>query len=80
MDSLDSLAAIPDVIRIDQYERPRIEDERAQQIVAGNCSGTTVISAPGYNPLAQFGVNGSNVTVSVVDDGVNVPGATADST
>ncbi|MBK7709067.1 MAG: S8 family serine peptidase [Acidobacteria bacterium] len=74
VDSLDSLAAIPDVIRIDQYERPRIEDERAAQIVAGNYSSTTVISAPGYNPLAQFGVNGSNVTVSVVDDGVNVPG------
>ncbi len=73
-DALGKLAEIGDVIRIDQWERPVIEDERAAQIVAGNYSSPTVISAPGYDPLTQFGVTGSNVTVSVVDDGVNVPG------
>lgn len=72
--ALEQIAGLPDVIRVDQYERPRIEDERAAQIVAGNYTSPTVISAPGYNPLTQFGVSGSNVTVSVVDDGVSIPG------
>lgn len=71
---LDAIARIEDVVRIDQYEKPRIEDERAAQIVAGNFSSTTVLSPPGYNPLTQFGVNGQNVTVSMVDDGVSIPG------
>jgi hypothetical protein len=62
------------VIRIDSWGRPRIEDERAAQIVAGNYTGPTTISPPGYNPLTQFGVDGSNVTVSMVDDGVSIPG------
>lgn len=73
--AIDEIAALPDVFRIDPYERPRIEDERAAQIVAGNYTSPTVIAPPGYNPLSQFGVNGTNVTVSVVDDGVSVPGA-----
>jgi hypothetical protein len=68
------VAEIPDVVRIDPYFTPTAEDERAAQIVAGNFSSTTVINAPGYNPLTQFGVNGQNVTVSVVDDGVGIPG------
>ena len=72
--SAESIAAIPDVIRIDSWSRPVAEDERAAQIVAGNYSSTTAISPPGYDPLTQFGVNGQNVTVAVVDDGVGIPG------
>jgi hypothetical protein len=68
------IAKIPDVVRIDQYEKPQIEDERAAQIVAGNYTSPTVISPAGYNPLTQFGVDGTGVTVSVVDDGVSIPG------
>jgi hypothetical protein len=68
------IAKIPDVVRIDQYEKPQIEDERAAQIVAGNFSSPTVLNAPGYNPLTQFGVDGTNVTVAVADDGISVPG------
>ncbi len=68
------LAKIPDVVRIDQYEKPQIEDERSSQIVAGNYSSPTVLNAPGYNPLAQFGVDGTGVTVAVSDDGISIPG------
>lgn len=71
---IDEIAKISDVIRIDQYEKPQIEDERAAQIISGNFSSTTVLNPPGYNPLAQFGVNGQNVTISMVDDGVSIPG------
>jgi hypothetical protein len=74
LDQVGRVAQIPDVIRIDSWGRPRIEDERAAQIVAGNYTGPTTISGPGYNPLTQFGVDGSNVTVSMVDDGVSIPG------
>ena len=71
---LAEIAKIPDVVRIDQYEKPQAEDERAAQIVAGNYTSPTVLSAPGYNPLAQFGVDGTGVTVAVADDGVSIPG------
>ncbi len=68
------IAGLKDVIAIDPYIPPQAEDERAAQIVAGNYTGPSTISAPGYNPLTQFGVDGANVTVSVVDDGVGIPG------
>jgi hypothetical protein len=68
------IAKIPDVVRIDQYEKPRIEDERAAQIVAGNYTSPTALSPAGYNPLAQFGVDGTGVTVAVADDGISIPG------
>ncbi|MEO8572615.1 MAG: S8 family serine peptidase, partial [Pyrinomonadaceae bacterium] len=71
---IDEIAKIADVVRIDQYEKPQIEDERSSQIISGNFLSTTVLNAPGYNPLAQFGVNGQNVTISMVDDGVSIPG------
>lgn len=74
IDRVAEVAEIPDVIRIDSYGKPEIEDERAAQIVAGNYASTTAINPPGYNPLTQFGVDGTNVTVSVVDDGVSIPG------
>ncbi|MGB7202495.1 MAG: S8 family serine peptidase, partial [Pyrinomonadaceae bacterium] len=74
LDEVLRIAEIPDAITIDFYSRPRIEDERAAHIVAGNYTGPTTISGPGYNPLTQFGVNGLNVTISMVDDGVSIPG------
>jgi subtilisin-like proprotein convertase family protein len=69
-----AIAALEDVVAIDPYVQPTAEDERAAQIVAGNYSGPTTLSGPGYNPLNQFGVDGANVTVAVVDDGVGIPG------
>nr|MBA2735712.1 hypothetical protein [Pyrinomonadaceae bacterium] len=71
---LSKIAAMPDVFRIDPYTKPIVEDERAAQIVAGNFFSPTALSSSGYNPLAQFGVDGTNVTVAVVDDGVSIPG------
>jgi len=62
------------VIAVDPYIKPEKEDERAAQIVAGNFSNATTLSPPGYDPKTQFGVDGSNVTVAVVDDGVGIPG------
>lgn len=74
LDRVESIASIPDVARIDAWQRPVKEDERSAQIVAGNYSSATSIAGPGYNPLLQFGVSGQGVTVSVVDDGVSIPG------
>lgn len=74
VDNVERLAEIPDVIRVDAWSKPVAEDERAAQIVAGNYTSTTSINAPGYDPRGQFGVDGRGVTVSVVDDGVSIPG------
>jgi hypothetical protein len=72
---LESVASIPDVTRIDSWEKPLAEDERAAQIVAGNFVSPNTLFAPPYNPLTQFGVDGTGVTVAVADDGVSIPGA-----
>jgi len=74
LDDVLRVTEIPGVITIDFYSKPRIEDERAAHIVSGNYTNATTISGPGYNPLTQFGANGANVTVSVVDDGISIPG------
>ncbi len=71
---LSKIARMSDVFRIDPYTKPIVEDERSAQIVAGNLFSSTSLFAPGYNPLAQFGSDGSSVTVAVVDDGVSIPG------
>ena len=74
LDAIAEVAKLSDVITIDPYSKPVPLDERAAHIVAGNYTNTTTISGPGYNPLTQFGVDGTNVTVSVVDDGITIPG------
>ena len=73
-EALGWLAARPGVIRIDPYVPPTAEDERAAQIVAGNYTGATTIADPGYDPASQFGVDGTGVTVAIVDDGIGIPG------
>ena len=74
IDNVADVANVPDVVRIDASGVRQAEDERSDQIVAGNYSSTSTVNPPGYDPLAQFGVDGSGVTVAVVDDGVNIPG------
>lgn len=69
-----SILQIPGVITIDPYVAPSPEDERSSQIVAGNFISSTQLASPGYNSLAQFGVDGTGVTVAVVDDGIGIPG------
>jgi hypothetical protein len=72
---LESVASIADVARIDSWQNPQREDERAAQIVAGNFISPNTLFTPPYNPLSQFGVDGTGVTVAVSDDGVSIPGA-----
>ncbi|NNE65187.1 MAG: hypothetical protein HKN33_01365, partial [Pyrinomonadaceae bacterium] len=71
VENLPVIGGLRNVFRVDPYMMPEREDERAAQIVSGNYSNPTTINGPGYNPLTQFGVDGTNVTVSVVDDGVS---------
>ena len=72
-DRIEEASKVEEVFSIESWAHPTKEDEVAAQIVAGNYAGN-VVAAPGYDPLTQFGVNGQNVTVSVVDDGVGIPG------
>ena len=75
VEDVQKIARLKDVIQIDSFVKGVAEDERAAQIVAGNYTSQTLLNPPGYNPLTQFGVDGTGVTVSVVDDGVSIPGA-----
>lgn len=68
------IVQISGVLTIDPYTPPMREDERAAQVLAGNFTSVTQLNGPGYNSLSQFGVDGTGVTVSVVDDGVGIPG------
>ena len=74
LDKVEEIAKLRDVIAINAYITPQPEDERAAQIVAGNYSDSMTLLPPGYNPLTQFGVDGSNVTVAVCDTGIGIPG------
>lgn len=73
VDLIEEAAKVEEVFSIESWGQPTKEDEVAAQIVAGNYTGGAV-DPPGYNPLSQFGVDGRNVTVSVVDDGIGIPG------
>jgi hypothetical protein len=82
-DQLDTLAAQPDVVSIQPYVQPKLRDERQDQIIAGNLSGT-VPSGPGYLSWlaskgftqAQFDASGFVVDVadSGIDNGSTTPG------
>lgn len=82
-DSLDVLAAQPDVVSIHPYSIPRKRDERQAQILAGNLAGT-LPSGPGYLDWlagkgftqAQFDASGFVVDVSDsgIDNGTTTPG------
>ncbi|MDI1242930.1 MAG: hypothetical protein PSX80_13530, partial [bacterium] len=73
IDLIEEASKVEEVFSIESWGRPTKEDEVAAQIVAGNYVGN-VVAPPGYDPLTQFGVNGQGITVSVVDDGVGIPG------
>lgn len=69
---LAELAIMREICRIETWYPDVTEDERSNQIMAGNYSGTAV-TATGYASfLTNRGVNGSGITVGVVDDGVDV--------
>lgn len=74
LDEVETVARLKDVVRIDPSIEPAKEDERSSQIIAGNYTNATTILPPQYDPLTQFGTDGTSVTVSVVDGGVQIPG------
>ncbi|HMZ19693.1 MAG TPA: S8 family serine peptidase, partial [Blastocatellia bacterium] len=65
------LLQLPGVLAVEPYVKPTREDERSAQILAGNFLNPNELKSPGYDPLAQFGVDGKGVTVAVADDGVS---------
>lgn len=71
---IEKVVGMPDVAGVEPVMTSRTEDERAAQILAGNYLNPTTLLGPGYLPFSQFGTDGTNVTVSVVDDGVGIPG------
>ncbi|MFQ3591543.1 MAG: S8 family serine peptidase, partial [Chloracidobacterium sp.] len=68
-------AQLMEVMSVEPYVPPTLEDERNAHVTAGNYTGVGIdnLAGPGYNPQAQFGSDGSTVTVAVVDDGVEIP-------
>lgn len=75
-DQLDAIAAQSDVISIQPFVQPTKRDERQDQIVAGNLSGT-VPSGPGYlawlasKGFTQQQFDDSGLVVDVADSGVD---------
>ena len=73
---LSKIAAQPDVISIHPYFTPKKADERQDQIVAGNLSGT-IPTGPGYlswlasRGFAQSEFTGSGLVVDVADSGLD---------
>lgn len=68
---VDAVAAFPEVLWLG-YESPRptLDDEMSDQIMAGNHPGGTPVL--GYNAhLATLGVDGTGVTMAVIDTGVD---------
>lgn len=77
-DSLDGLAARPDVISIAAYNKPKLRDERQGMIIAGQLTANgSAPASPGYtNWLASKGFNqaqfdASGFVVDVTDSGVD---------
>ena len=69
--AVDAVAAIPEVLWLGfESQRPTLDDEMSDQIVAGNHPGGTPVI--GYNAhLGTLGVNGAGVTWAVIDTGVD---------
>ena len=75
-DQLDTLAAQPDVISIQPYVQPKQRDERQDQIIAGNLTGTQP-DGPGYlawlasKGFTQQQFDDSGFVVDVADSGID---------
>jgi len=68
---LADLAAMRAICRIETWYPDENQDERSDQAVAGNYTGTTVVATGYASFLTGRAVNGSGITVGVVDDGVD---------
>ena len=69
---ISDLAALREICRIETWTPNVAEDERSNQIVAGNYTSTTAVPTGYASFLSTKGVNGTGITVGVVDDGVDV--------
>ncbi|MEX0744392.1 MAG: S8 family serine peptidase [Phycisphaeraceae bacterium] len=79
---LDALVADAGVVAVEPYSPPRLLDERAEQIVAGNLTGS-VPSGPGYlSWLAGKGFDGTlfPFAIDVTDEGLDGGGLDDSST
>jgi hypothetical protein len=81
--ALEMLARVPHVRWVEPVPRMELDGERESQILAENLDGAAAPATapvPGYqNWLGQVGVDGSGVTIAIVDSGVdaNADNATA---
>jgi subtilisin family serine protease len=76
--TLEALARVPHVRWVEPVEPMEPDGEREAQIVAENLDGAAPPSTapvPGYQSwLTQVGVDGSGVTIAIVDSGVDANG------
>ncbi|MDP9405665.1 MAG: S8 family serine peptidase [Actinomycetota bacterium] len=70
-EQLAALAALPEVLHVNRSAlRWETEDEGSSQVLAGNAPGGKPV--PGYGKFLEgLGIDGSGVTISVIDDGVD---------
>lgn len=75
-DRLAELAAQPDIVSIQPYDRPKTADERQAQIAAGNLTGD-LPNGPGYlawlaaKGFSQAQFNASAFVIDVTDSGID---------
>ncbi|MGH9384431.1 MAG: S8 family serine peptidase [Vicinamibacterales bacterium] len=73
--AIEVLARVPHARWVEPVPRMELDGERESQIVAENLDGTAAPATapvPGYqNWLGQVGVDGSGVTIAIVDSGVD---------
>lgn len=72
--ALDAVAAMPNVISVEAWFPPKRDDESSSLTTAGHYSAGSGFTPPSptyASWLTTLGVDGSRVTVGVVDDGVD---------
>ncbi|MBI5000221.1 MAG: S8 family serine peptidase [Euryarchaeota archaeon] len=67
---IESIACLPDVLWVGQYDEPALADETSSEIVGGIWTANTPYGAAG-NYANLMGWNGTGVTVAVADTGLS---------
>ncbi len=74
--TIDALARDPEVVSLSLDGRKEVDGEVAKRVLDGTAPSGGAIAPPGYSGfLAGKGVDGSGVTVAVIDTGVDVADA-----
>lgn len=68
---IQKVAELPNVLHIEEYCVEELEDEVADQIVAGNYNALNIPFIGYQNFLNNMGVDGSGVTIGICDGGVD---------